>query len=172
MHEIFFCGGSLGRSVKLQQRFDTKKSPLTSFLSMPWFLMKTKPTVVKAECSSCTASHPSSPSERDNTSAMSTTGIDMLSVSYPLKLFCFAIFSFEDRLPWFSHSPGRRPAFKLSRAQLSRAQQLSRARAFTANIKIGGVLCVHVLLVLSPCPGRRARGGHETNQCLQPKYIA
>ena len=123
---------------------------------MPWFLMKTKPTVVKAECSSCTASHPSSPSERDNTSAMSTTGIDMLSVSYPLKLFCFAIFSFEDRLPWFSHSPGRRPAFKLSRAQLSRAQQLSRARAFTANIKIGGVLCVHVRRYWS-CP--HAQGG-------------
>ena len=68
--------------------------PLTSFLSMPWFLMKTKPTVVKAECSSSTASQLSSPSELDNTSAMSTTGIDMSSVSHLLKQFWFC----EDRL--------------------------------------------------------------------------
>ena len=112
---------------------------------MPWFLMKTKPTVVKAECSSRTALQLSNPSELDNNSAMSTTGIDMSSVSHLLKQFCYMVC--EDRL---SHllmvadctkirlslafcTFGRRPA------QIPRAQ-LSRARACTAK-KMGGARC-------------------------------
>ena len=114
---------------------------------MPWFLMKTKPTVVKAECSSRTALQLSSPSELDNNSAMSTTGIDMSSVSHLLKQFCYMVLRrqtftpidgrwlYQDQtLPCFC-TFGRRPA-QISRAQLSCA----RARAFTAK-KMGGARC-------------------------------
>jgi len=42
--------------------------------------MKTNPTVVKAECSSCTAAQLDSPSEQDNTLSKSVTGIDIANV--------------------------------------------------------------------------------------------
>ena len=43
---------------------------------MPWFLMKTNPTVVKAEWSSCTAAQLERSLQQDSTSLKSTTGIE------------------------------------------------------------------------------------------------